>query len=429
MKRHAPLVLASLAASLLVAAPVQAQISFTSYVSIGDSLAAGYESGSLVKTHQVNSVPALLARQAGVSGFQLPLISEPGIPPELTLVSLPPSLVITPKATTFGTPENLSLNRPYNNLAVPGASLGDALTKITDGGSGMHDLILRGLGPQITQAVAQRPTLVTLWIGNNDVLRAATAGRAIEGVTLTPAATFRTQYQQLVDTLRSQTSAKMVAANLPDVTTIPFVTSVAPWVVNPATNQPVLVNGEKVPLLGPNGPLPSGSYVLLSAASLMAQGQGIPTALGGRGTPLPDEVILDPAEVNSIRDRVTQNNQAIAQICGAAGIPVVDMNSLLNQAAGDGLTVGGVTLTSRFLTGGLFSYDGVHPSDLGYAVVANEWIRVINANGGALAEINLASFMGLGLAGERALLQTPWAEFSPEAFAGLMVAFPPLDQR
>lgn len=428
MKKNAPLVLASLAAGLLAAAPAQAQIAFTSYVSIGDSLAAGYESGSLVKTHQVNSVPALLARQAGVSGFQQPLISEPGIPPELTLASLSPDVVIKPKSTTYGTPENLSLNRPYNNLAVPGATLGDSLTKITDGGSGMHDIILRGLGPQIAQAVAQRPSFVTLWIGNNDVLRAAISGRALENVTLTPAADFRTRYQQLVDTLRSQTSAKIVAANLPDVTSIPFVTTVPRVVVNPATSQPILVNGQQVPLLGPDGPLPTGSYVLLSATSLMAEGHGIPTALGGKGTPLPNEVFLDPGEVNSIRDRVTQNNQAIKEICGAAGIPVVDMNALLNKVANQELIVGGVILTSKFLTGGVFSYDGVHPSDLGYAVVANEWIRVINANGGNLAEINLAPFMGLGLGGERTL-QAPWAELSPEAMAGLMVAFPPLDQR
>src|SRR3990172_6536733 len=140
MKKNAPLVLACLAAGLFAAAPVQAQIAFTTYVSIGDSLAAGYESGSLVKTHQVNSVPALLARQAGVSGFQLPLISEPGIPPEQTLVSLSPSVLSVPKSTTYGTPENLTLNRPYNNLAVPGATLGDSLTKVTDGG-GMHDII------------------------------------------------------------------------------------------------------------------------------------------------------------------------------------------------------------------------------------------------------------------------------------------------
>ena len=59
-------------------------ISFTAYYSIGDSLAAGFESGSLVETHQRVSAPALIARQAGVTDFQLPLVSEPGIPSSST---------------------------------------------------------------------------------------------------------------------------------------------------------------------------------------------------------------------------------------------------------------------------------------------------------------------------------------------------------
>ncbi len=417
--------LLALAAGLL-ATPAAAQINFGTYVSIGDSLAAGYSSGSLVENHQNNSVPALIARQAGASGFQLPLVSEPGIPPEQTLVSLSP-VTIAPKSATSGTPKNLSLPRPYNNLAVPGTTIGDALTKVTDGG-GMHDLVLRGLGTQVAQAVALRPTFVTVWIGNNDVLRAALAGRALEGVTLTPAATFRASYQQLIDTLKSQTSARIVAANLPDVTTIPWVTAIAPYVVNPATGQPVLQNGQPIPLLGPNGPLPTGSYVLLTASSLLSQGHGVPTALGGRGTALPDEVILDPAEVAAIRDRVNQNNQAIKDICGAANVPVVDINGILKKVATEGITIGGVTLTGRFLTGGTFSYDGVHPADLGYAVVANEWIKVINANGGSVPEVNLGPFMGLTLAGDQTL-RVPWFEVTPDAIAGVMAAFPPLDQR
>ena len=76
--------LASAAAlcALPALAAAQGQPSFGTYVSIGDSLAAGFESGGLVQTHQVNSVPALLARQAAAPDFQLPLVSEPGIPPE-----------------------------------------------------------------------------------------------------------------------------------------------------------------------------------------------------------------------------------------------------------------------------------------------------------------------------------------------------------
>ena len=93
----------ALAATLALSALVPgagAQTNFTTYVSVGDSLAAGFESGSLVETHQNRSVPALIARQAGMQGFQQPLVSEPGIPPELTLVSLVPVPVIAPKAAT-----------------------------------------------------------------------------------------------------------------------------------------------------------------------------------------------------------------------------------------------------------------------------------------------------------------------------------------
>ena len=39
---------------------------------------------------------------------------------------------------------------------------------------------------------------------------------------------------------------------------------------------------------------------------------------------------------------MAQNNQAITQICSAAGIPVVDINVLLKKTAGEGLVVGGV---------------------------------------------------------------------------------------
>src|SRR5256885_4607876 len=116
------------------AAPGAAQTNFTTYVSVGDSLAAGFESNSLVVTHQNRSVPALIARQAGVQGFQQPLVSEPGIPAELTLVSLVPVPVVAPKSASTGAPRNLTLARPYNNLAVPGATSVDALTRTTDHG-------------------------------------------------------------------------------------------------------------------------------------------------------------------------------------------------------------------------------------------------------------------------------------------------------
>ena len=430
-----PAFIAFAVALAAAAVPSEAQTNFTTYVSVGDSLAAGFESNALVETHQNRSVPALIARQAGAQNFQQPLISEPGIPPELTLVSLVPAPLIAPKAATSGSPKNLSLARPYNNLAVPGATSIDALTRTTDAG-GLHDLILRGLGTQVQQAVALRPTAITLWIGNNDVLGAALRGRAIDGVTLTPIATFRAAYGQIVAALKT-TGAFIVAANVSDPTTIPFVTTIRPYVVNPSTGAPVLLGGARVPLIGPSGSLPSTALVTIAASTLLAQGIGIPTALGGTGAPLPDEVVLDPSEIAIIKDHVSANNQAIREICGAANIPVLDLHGLLDELATTGRHVGGITLTNAYLSGGVFSYDGVHPNDIGYAVVANEFIRVINANGGSLPAVDLGAVLGVtgaATSGVRASALHPssseWIpfEFSADAYADLLEAFPRLDR-
>jgi len=48
---------------------------FTNYVSAGDSLTAGFMSGSLIDTSQLHDYPLIIATQAGVSDFEQPLVS------------------------------------------------------------------------------------------------------------------------------------------------------------------------------------------------------------------------------------------------------------------------------------------------------------------------------------------------------------------
>ena len=316
---------------------------------------------------------------------------------------------------------------------MPSATVQDAL--VTAAG-GYHDLVLRGQGSQVAQATALAPTFVTLWIGNNDVLGAVVRGRAVDGVTMTPVASFKSAYEQVASALVA-TGAFVIAANLPDVTSIPFATTLAAVVTDPLTGAPVLVDGRPVPLLGPTGPLPSGSLVTLAASMLLSQGIGIPSAQGGTGLPLPDEVVLDPAEVAAIRDRVNALNHVIRETCLAAGFALLDVHALMHELTTRGREVGGVTLSGAFLTGGVFSYDGVHLTDLGYAVVANEWIAVINANGGRVPLVDLGPFLGLvaqggGKAAARAAgASSPGARVTldPRAYAALLRAFPALDDR
>jgi lysophospholipase L1-like esterase len=373
----------ALALALLVPAAGVAQVdtgaaNFTRYVAIGDSLTAGFMSGSLFVGAQRNSYPALIYRQATgqTAGFEQPLVSEPGIPGQLELRSLAP-LIIAPKSGQ-AQPTNLTLPRPYNNLAVPGAKLRDVLVTHT---GGLHDLVLRPSAFQNTTALQQamlyNPTFVTIWIGNNDVLAAATSGVVVEGVTLTSAAQFEMDFRTLVSTLAS-TNARMAIATIPDVTVIPFVNTLSRFVPNPATGQPVLVNGQPVPLIGPNGQLVAGDRVLLTASALLAQGIGVPAALGGTGNPLPDTAVLSASEVATISARVQAFNTIIRTVANERNAALVDTNAMLNRAAQGQVGVGGIAFTPAFLTGGIFSYDGVHPTAIGYAIVANEFIRAIN---------------------------------------------------
>ncbi len=348
---------------------------FNRYVAVGDSLTAGFISGGLVDEVQRVSYPALISRQArGPNArFELPLVSKPGIPPVLQVANLAP-LTIAP-ASGFGAPTNLQLPRPYDNLAVPGAEVHDVINTRT---GGLHDLILRGLGTQLEQALFLRPTFATLWIGNNDALAAATSGVVIEDVTLTSLAAFESKYRTIAGALRAS-GAQLALATIPNVTAIPFVTAVPPVVVNPATNEPVLVNGQVVPLIGPNGPLTPGvDFVLLTATGELRQGKGIPRQLGGSGEPLSDHVVLSGSEVSRISARVAEFNRVIRTVATETGAALVDVNEIFARIATEGLEVAGISFSARFLSGGLFSTDGVHASAFGYAVVANAFIRAIN---------------------------------------------------
>jgi lysophospholipase L1-like esterase len=382
---------------------------FSTYVAMGDSLTAGFSSGSLEQKYQVNSYPALIYREATgkTTGFEQPLVSAPGIPGILMLTGLFPTVITATPG--LGQPINLNLQRAYNNIAVPGATLHDLLTKTqSTSANDITDLILRRLGAtQLQEGLSLKPTFVTLWIGNNDALAAATSGIAIEGVTLTPADQFTADYNTVVNAITA-TGAKMAIANIPDVTSIPFVTTIPRFLVNPKTNQLVLINGQPVPLIGPNGPLQAGDYVLLTASAELAQGRGIPAAAGGTGQPLSDNAVLSAAEVATIKAHVDAYNNTIRTVANAKGLAFVDANAVLRDLATNGIAIGGIDFSSAFLTGGIFGYDGVHPTAFGYAYIANLFIDAINTTyGGSIPEVDLYPFIFGPLPNQTAALASP----------------------
>lgn len=401
---------AAVAVAAVFALPSFAQrgsADFTTFVALGDSYGAGFQSNSLNERHQPWSWPAIVARQAGLTlcpanavatddCFAQPLVSYPGIGAELVLQSLTVGPV---NGTGLGTPLMTTFARPYNNLSIPGGTVG-ALLGITGAEPQTPNdttpvvfgrFILRGLGTAVQQAVAQHPTFVAMWAGGNDYLGAALAG---DPARLTETAVFKQRYEAILDSvIAGAPSAGMVVGTLPNQIP-PYFTLVPPFLVDPTTRQPILVGGQLVYFVadlggGVFGQLPVGSYVTLDARSQLAQGYGLPAAfknippfnqLPHVGEPLGAQYVLTPTETAAIVARVGEYNTVITQAAAARNIPVADVKGLFDRVyATGGLHVGPVTITPAFVTGGFFSFDGFHLTDLGYLLFANEYIKAINS--------------------------------------------------
>ncbi|MCI9844398.1 SGNH/GDSL hydrolase family protein [Flavobacterium pectinovorum] len=95
--------------------------------------------------------------------------------------------------------------------------------------------------------------------------------------------------------------------------------------------------------------------------------------------PLPDRYVLLPSEVAEIEVATTAYNLTIKTAAETNNLAIVDAKSIMEQLGKrEGIVSDNYTLTSTFVTGGMFSLDGVHPSPRGYALIANKFIEAIN---------------------------------------------------
>ncbi len=109
---------------------------------------------------------------------------------------------------------------------------------------------------------------------------------------------------------------------------------------------------------------------------------GIPASLGAKGVayPFADRYILVPSEITEINTAIDAYNVAIKAAATSQGYAFVDANAKLKElATNSGIVWDGVRYTAKFVSGGAFSLDGVHLTGRGYGVIANEFIKSINA--------------------------------------------------
>ena len=469
---------------------------FSTFVSLGNSLMAGFTDGALFKAGQENSLPNILSQKFALVGggsFTQPLTNDnfgglaaggnrlPGFDPRLVFDGEVPvgleSLIGSVTVTT-----DIVLNNPtgpFNNLGVPGAK---SFHLLFDGYGNPANLAppsptanpyfvrmaSSASATLLDDAVDQSPSFFSLWIGNNDVLGYALSGgdgtNPITPVSGPPGVGFESSYNTLIVGLTVTAEAQGVVANIPNVTSVPHFTTIVYNQLDPNDDDIGPLLTPQIPLLNEElyGPLDaiftslgepdrmnllsateanplliidenatdwsaqitgaltadlglptatafgfifgkarqatSNDLIVLSASSeIAAIVAGVPAPVNVRGIsyPMEDKWVLLPSEQEEIATATTAFNAIIEEAASQNGLALVDANTLLSQIASGGITSGDFTLTSSLVTGGAFSLDGFHPTARGYALLANEFMRAIDATYGSNFEAS-GNFVNIG---------------------------------
>ena len=429
------------------------------FVTIGDSITAGYADNSLYLAGQENSYPAILAQQfavvGGDSNFTQPLVSD-NLGGLLFLGSTDPDFgtryvldLTDPTAPSPGpidgtpTTEVFSLQTgPFSNMGVPGAKSFHLGAPGYGDGAGLlagtaNPYFVRFASSttttMITDAAAQIASFYVMWIGNNDVLSYATTGGigvdqagfydpSLYGSNdITDPVVFDNTYNGLVGAFTAANPAVQgVLVNIPDVSTLPYFTTVpynavpldqatadylnslyAAYNLGVATalgagsaetiertitfaagQNAVIIEDEYLTDLSGGG-LPSIRQA--TAADLLVLTASTEIPLGaGTAYPLGDGFVLLPEEKALVDAARASFNTTIANIAASdANLILVDAEAIMQEIRDTGIDYGTGAINADYATGGAFSLDGVHPTARGYAVVANRIIDAINTGFGA----------------------------------------------
>ncbi len=424
---------------------------FSQYLSVGNSLTAGYADGGLYREAQLQSYPAILAGQLGVN-FTQPLMPEGNGSGYFYMTNYSNGI----PSFNFLSPDPNAFNKVvgnFQNLGIPGIGVVDInnptygmknnkpyFYRILESGTESNTTYL-----DVIQSKSH--TFFTCWLGNNDILGYALDGGSAEGSKLTDVAVFEQNYQLLMNALTAN-DAKGVLLTIPDISIIPYFNLVSnhnfpnldeDWLADltgiyekynvavasyneEIENNAALSEQEKKALKrpfikfsleGPNafvvidntlpgGPLKDNEGIELPNMRHLVNGEKItldgafemidPSKLSGTFSPLKDEFVLTLEELNNIQEHKVAFNNIIKSYQKTDQIAVINADEFLSEFV-SGKVIDGEEISTTYIEGGLFSLDGVHLTPRGYSIVANSIIETINQSFSAnVPKVNTTNF-------------------------------------
>ncbi|MDP9016756.1 MAG: hypothetical protein M3N19_00355 [Candidatus Eremiobacteraeota bacterium] len=294
------------------------------------------------------------------------------------------------------------------------------LQSVVAGESSLYYPILGGFAgspTMVNAAAGLHPTLATVWLGANDLLKFIFSGG--NPILSDSPAQMQADMTTIIATMQNS-GARVVVANLPDIlSTSQFFPGGVPNANPQAFDNQFVTFATQLGVPAPaakayadaltaqmaQAPPPAGTafgpaygYGVTSAGYLTESGffavfaAGVGELKAGAPPSLPDldqgkpgsglgGLYINDTFAVSVRGLNTAYNGAIGAAAAAQSAPLVDIASIF--AKFQTVTYPGQVLSPKccFLVfgGGLQSFDGLHPSNTGYAFIANEFIKTINA--------------------------------------------------
>jgi hypothetical protein len=381
---------------LLSAALLPAQtrkLDTTSFVVLGEGLAAGFHDFSLSKDFQQYSFPAQMASQMATLLVQ-PNVQSPGIGSPAGFPPQPVSVTRTLQTTVRSTPPDLFVQ----NLSVPGLHLADAIGRRPVSPLlhradtlqtsinlilGFPALLLEVEGKkvpvwsQLEYAQKLSPTLAVVELGFVEAMEAAILGDA---AVLPSRSAFGADLSKVVSALRS-VHAEVVVMTVPD----PFDTAYFTTVLKAAPllrTQPWVITGLYDLQLNDFLTIPGINEIAFQFLDLqvdaLSPGHAIPAA---------------SAEL--IRKALQAINSEVIAVAQQQSAVVFDLAGFFARVKSQGVVVGGTKLDGSYL-GGFYSMNGQHPGPTGHALIANEVLAQLNKTyGTSFAAVDAAKLLAI----------------------------------
>lgn len=398
---------------------------FSRYIAVGNSLTAGYSNGGLYVEGQQVAYPNIVAGQmkmVGGGNFAQPLFPADqangsgylrlaGFNADGTPIIVPVTDHLAIRGVTvipgYGP---VTLYTKYagdlNNYGVPGIKLQQITFPLLGNLNPYFERLLPGNAGSNTTTyldfVTAKPfTFFSSWLGNNDALGYATSGG--EGDSLTDKSQFNSLYILLATKLTGN-GAGGILATIPDVTVLPYLNTLTVKALVEGANKVTSgVNAVYISALDPA----TGKHtaraatnadlinITFNTGSLGTVVNGLPGYGLTLSNPIMSSEVLDAAEVAKARDYTSSYNTSIKTIATLYNLALFDSFDFLNKVKA-GMFVNGVFVNADFITGGVFSLDGIHLTPRGNAITANEFIKAINTKyGTAVPFVDVSTYKGV----------------------------------